>query len=732
MNRTFAKALGLACLAAVLLAGPAMAWAQPADSAQLAQQWDDFIHYIRIARPDAARANAQAILESQPDPAAVYRQAAATGDLLDVLARGEGLRDRALTEAIAQIRQLIEQGYRQVRQDPQNIARALELLGGNVRQYMMGKQQLEASGEMAVPQVVQTLSDPDLDPMVRDRLVSVLPGLGRLAVRPLSVALGEADAEVREVIARALGQIGYAHAAPYLKARLEDPAELESVKQAAGASLAAIAGREALGRPQASLWYNLAEKYYTDDESVGPDPRLDTANVWYWEEGLGLNYVEVPLAIFGDVYTMRTARKALEADADFAPAVSLWLAANLRKEAHLPEGVQDPTRGPTEVDAQAYAKAAGAMYAQQVLARALRDGDTAVAVGIIEPLAGVLGRQNIARPVEGGVNPLVEALGYPNRRVRFLAAESLANARPLQNFPGSDLVMTVLVEALRQTGQPTALVIEPDQTRRNTLKDLLRQAGYATVEGGDYGQAVQAARQASGVDVVVMSGAIRGPGPAEAMQLLRADAMLAPLPVILVAGEEELYTARGVAREDALALIQERTLLDADTFGAALDQAQQVLIGTPGMEQAEADRWALTAASSIRMLGLSRTPVYDITRAENALAGALADPRDVQKVAAANALAVVPTGSAQQAIVDLAASTEVPEEVRIAAYEAAAESVRLLGNQLTDGQIQAIIALVKDEQASQPLRDAASLLLGALDLPSEQIRTLITTSFQVD
>ena len=41
--------------------------------------------------------------------------------------------------------------------------------------------------------------------------------LGKEAVRPLVEALAATDPSLREVICRALGRIGYAHAAPYLK-----------------------------------------------------------------------------------------------------------------------------------------------------------------------------------------------------------------------------------------------------------------------------------------------------------------------------------------------------------------------------------------------------------------------------------------------------------------------------------------------------------------------------------
>ena len=59
----------------------------------------------------------------------------------------------------------------------------------------------------------------------------------------------------------------------------------------------------------AQLCYDLAEKYYYGAESLQPDIRYETANVWYWQEGFGLTYKSVPRRIFSDIYAMRTARR---------------------------------------------------------------------------------------------------------------------------------------------------------------------------------------------------------------------------------------------------------------------------------------------------------------------------------------------------------------------------------------------------------------------------------------
>jgi HEAT repeat protein len=709
---------------------PASAPATKATTAALTQNWTDFIHYLRIARADAALSYGKAILDSKPDPAEVYRLSVQTENYIETLQRAEKM--PGLAETISAIRKLVEEGYKKVNRDPVQIAKAIDMLGGALRQTMIGSDRLLTSGEYAVPQLIAKLENPAATVPQKDQIGFVLAKMGLPAVRPLCAALASPKPEVRIAICQALGKIGYWHAAPYLR-RLLAEKDLDAVKAAAESALVMVTTDPAAGKkPVAEYFYLLAEKYYGNpdvpggEESLRPDSRYDIANVWYWQEGLGLIYKEVPSAIFMDVYAMRSARQALEADANFSPAVSLWLAADLRKESHLKSAADDPTLVPGQQSADAYAKAAGAKYMQDVLARGLRDRDAAVAMGAIRALSGTAGAKNLVMPAAGGVSPLVSALGFPDRRVRYMAAEVLAAARPLEHFQGDEMVVTVLVDALRQTGKPTIMLVVANTDYRNKYKEMIRQSGYDVVDGPALSAGVEAMRQSTGVDLAVLGSDISGPGPEQALSMLRAEGSTAALPVLFVAAESDLSTVRKLAREDKLVSIAEAENLDLGKLQAAIKAAAARGVGNTAMAAGDSAQWALKAAQLVRLLGLTRTPVFDLARTERALVAGLSDKREDQQIACAQALAMLPSGTAQQSIVELARS-EAPAGVKIAAYQAASQSVRLIGNQLSEGQSGAIVKVVMSEAAPE-LRTAASELLGALNLPSEQIKALITTT----
>ncbi len=724
LTDTYSRALSVGLILVVLAgAGGAMA-ADSAVAASAAQNWRDFIHFIRIARPDAALSYGKALLGADVDARDLYRLSVETDGAYKTLAQGANL--EGLGETVEAVRALIEEGYRLESRDPELIDQAIKLLSGHIRQYATGSDRLKASGEYAVPQLVRRLADPATTPLLRDRIATVLPQMGKDVVRPLSEALVVGEPTAREIIAQSLGQIGYWHAAPYLRAMLDNPDELDRVKNAARASLIAVTGRrDAAQTPVAGYFYQLGRKYYAGEDSVQPDARFAKANIWYWQDGLGLDYKEAPRSIFLDIYAMRSARQTLISDQSFSPAVALWLQANLRKEANLPAGEIDPTRGDEQMGAYAYAKAAGAKYMQEVLANALVATETEVVKGAIAALADTAGASNL---VTGDVtgSPLVAAMTYPALRVRLMAGEAMASALPTDPFTGSELVIPTLVEAIRQTGRKTVLLIEPEINTLNKHKDMIRRAGFEVVDASNLAAAMGTIEAATGIDLIVLSTEVTAPGVEEALAMIRQTPRLTLLPVMLTAADGNMVVAKRVVRNQPMVNIVEAADLDLDGMAAGLAVAVAAGVGAEPMSAEEATDWALRASASLRDLGRTRTTVFNLLRAEKALIDALADKRDALKVAAARALAVVPSGTAQQAIVALAGSS-VGQSVRIAAYQAAAENVRQIGRQLTDQQAEAVVNVVKAD-ASQAIRDAASELLGALNLPSEQIKLLIVDS----
>ena len=721
--RGVSQAAAVAGLLLLLAAGPALAQDDTASATEpsgpdVKQLWEDLLDYIRVANPVAARSSGQAIIESGVDPRELYRLSTETPDALTKLARGAGL--EGMEPVLEGVRKIIEEGARLERKDPEQIKGWIEMLGGTIRQFQIAQRRLIWSGEYALPQMIQTLSADGTSETLKERIITVLPKIGREAVRPLSVALQTDDSSLQETLATALAEIQYAHAAPRLKELMEREGVLERTRKIARAALIACAGLDAVSKPAAELYYDTAVKYYYNQDSVAPDPRLEKANVWQWQPGLGLDYQEVPRELLGDIYAMRFTRLALRHDPSFYPAVPLWLSAYLKREADTPES-GDPMMDSDVLSAEEFALAASARFLQDVLARGLRDGNAAVASGAIDALAETTGAENLVEPVAGGATSLVEALSFPQRRVRYLAALSLARAMPAETFEGSSLVVTVLQQALRQQGSRVALVVIADEDLRNRVKDAARTAGCEVLDHPDAGRAYSAAHAAAGVDLLVLTDQ---PDPGSAILRFRQEPEFAALPVLIVS---DLGRTRDLAEEHDQVTVVTRESEDAALAAAVGDALQDA----GAMDAEEATDWVLQTVEVVRMLGLTSNPVYDISRLESTLAELLGDERTDVRVEAARALATMPSAAAQQAIAGLANDPAADQDVRIAAYGSLSDSVRRHGNLLTE----ALAAQVVDVVTSKPdpaLRTAAARVMGALSLPSEQVEALIPPTDAID
>ncbi|MBS3735330.1 MAG: HEAT repeat domain-containing protein [Phycisphaerae bacterium] len=692
---------------------------EAADPSELTvpELWEQSLFYLRTANADAALSHIQAILNRAPEPQQMYDLSLQPPTAMTQLARGSNL--PGLAEPIEKLRALIKTGYQQRRSDPERINRAIELLAGDMDNYTAGRNRLLTSGEYAVPYLIQTLMDPDISRTLRARVVNIFAAIGKDAVRPLSVSLQTGDPKLQEIFANALGQIEYPHAAPRLAELMTRDGVLPQVVEAARLALVRCAGEKALGKSPAELYYQLAEKYYYRAESLRADPRTATGNVWRWREGLGLVHIEVPRPIFCDTYAQRMARLALEHDATYYAAVPLWLSAAFNAEANLPAGQTDPLRRTTQPPARFYALASSPTYLQAVVNRALDDRNTPVASAALKALVRIIGTESLL-----DAKPLVEAMTYPDRDVRFFAAVTLARANPQRSFEGSQMVLPILAGALRQPGHKIVLLICEDVEQRNVLKAHLRKTGYTVVESADAAQAMAAAQKYSGADAVVLGAR---PAARGVFKLLRSDPRYVRLPLVIA---HEVPAARQLASDEpTLEVLPEQPADEA--LDAAIERTIAASVGTP-LSPDEANRWAIAAAEAVETLARDRNEVFEVDTVLPALRQACYREDPGVRQAAARATGALGGPDAQQAVAELANDAEAPELVRLTAYTALSDSLRRYGNDLSEGLIDDVRRVAQNDSASQAIRQAAAEAFGAMGLDSEDIVPFIRSTAGTD
>jgi hypothetical protein len=416
----------------------------------LEENWNDFLHYTKIGRFDMAKGHAQAILASNPDPVKLLELSRENQQGYQILVRVNDVApDVELADLSGKVLAIIEHGRFIERTEPRIIAEEVRRLSTTDRGWLIAVKRLRNAGEYAIPFMLDAIADPSRENELTN-IVRALPQVGRDAIRPLAAALQTKNVPLKAQVITALGKISYPQALPYLKYVIENEnsAELrataqESIRQINPAMLQA---------PAARLFYELSEKYYYHAESLAPAQDADFANVWFWDSDAGkLVREEVDQSYFNELMAMRTCEWSLKADPGFGSAIGLWLAAFFKAESAGVEKMPDYF-GERHADALVYATTAGVEYLHQALARAVKDNNAHVALGVIEALAKTAGEKSLLYQM-GPSQPLLDALSFNDRMVRYSAAIALGSAGPREGFAESKLVIANLAEALGQSPQ---------------------------------------------------------------------------------------------------------------------------------------------------------------------------------------------------------------------------------------------------------------------------------------
>ncbi|MHC4571012.1 MAG: HEAT repeat domain-containing protein, partial [Planctomycetota bacterium] len=418
----------------------------------LEENWNDFLHYTKIGRLDLAKGYAQGVLESDPDPLALLSLSEENPPGYAILLRVIDVApDEELAELSGQILDIIEQGRFIRRTDSKIIAEEIRRLSGSARGRLAAVKRLKNAGEYAIVYMLDAMIDP-LRKEEFPNIVWALPQIGRNAIRPLVAALQTENLALKAEIIRALGRISYPQALAYLKYVIENE-DSEELRKLANRSIRQT-DPAALKIPAAELFYRLAEKYYYHAESLAPAEDADFANIWFWDStGRRLPREKVDKSYFNELMAMRACEWALKADPGYGRAIGLWLAAYCKAES---TGLEMPDYfGLGHADAMTYATTAGPEYLHQALARAIKDKNTYVALCVVEALATNAGEKSLLYRI-GPTQPLVQALTFDDRTVRYSAAIAIAAAGPKEKFSESKLVVENLAEALSQKSEQTS------------------------------------------------------------------------------------------------------------------------------------------------------------------------------------------------------------------------------------------------------------------------------------
>ena len=688
------------------------------------KNWDDLMHYALIGSFDLAQQYGQALLNLNPQPMEIF-DLAESGKYENPYRILDRMQTTAeLKEIARQVRALVEAGRHAKRTDTQDIRKEVDRLTASPRARKIAMERLKDSGEWAVPVLIQALRDSSRSgDFIYFRWA--LPQLGVVAVNPLVVALEQSDElNVRLSILEALGKIGYPSASPYILAVVENKSSGAELKSGALKALLSIQGSEPpRDLTAAAAFENLAADYYNHLASLAVPANQDQANVWFWDDQEGLIKEEVPREAFDELMTMRCCEKSVQLDPHRAGAISLWLSAFFRLES---EGLPQPTYfGENHADGGTYALTAGPEYLHRSLHRALENRNRPVALSSIAALRRNSGQQSLLYSL-GKDQPLISALQYPDREIRFSAALTIGGVLPKQAFSRQEQVVPIVVEALQQKGQRFGIVVDGNKNRAQQMASSLRETGRFTtiISEAHFGTAMEQAKRIPSIDLLVLSYNIERPNIQSTLNLVKNNYRLAFCPTVVLADDQNFIRAKNLKADNDFLEV----LPDNAPIPNILQAAQEILAQNQasGFDPQLADIYATAAAEVLNRLAVTRNAVLDLKTAEPALIEATRDARKPIQAAVTETLAHLDSMAAQRAIAALGLDEQVEQATRLMAFRNLAISAKMYGNLLLGEQVQGIYRLVSSQQSDPELRNMAAEAYGALNLPSAQISQLIT------
>jgi CheY-like chemotaxis protein len=661
--------------------------------------WDAADYLVRTGQAKQAVPYLNQFLKSKPDDATLL----AIRDRYGVRSILRLQDDPATRPLAAPVTEMLNAAARRNATRPERIARFVAALTKSKEEQAYAVERLKEAGPYAVPFLIEALGRPGLPAEDRALIVGNVGRLDSSTVPPLIAALDSPDATVVRDVADALGQIGDRRAVPRLTVLAARNAPKSALGAAARQAILRLTGKpfESQPRSPVRVLTDEARRYHLHALRFPGDPVL----IWEWDqERKEPAPRQVSRSEAEEVFGLRAAREALALDPTDLPAQVVLVSLALDKAVERAGYTAFPANDPG--GAFPAALAAGPVVLGEVLRTAIADGKTDLAA----VAATALGQETDANALPEGrrVNPLVEALSAPSRRVQFAAARALVLLDPRKPFAGSSRVVPVLAWFVSGQAHPRAVVIDGNPTRGSRLAGYLKALGYDPILATTGDEGFRAAADSADVELVLVDNhLIQGDWRVvDTLSNLRADARTAGIPVFVVGPlnlNEQL--ADLAVRFPGLRFIVQPT---------SAEILERQLGGRPmGLSAEERAGYAREAALLLGKIAAEPGSPFesDLARAGPALTVALNAP--ATGLAASAALGDVPDPGAQRGLADALIDPSKPAPLRLSAAGQLAKSIQRFGRLVSAGQ-EVQLAQAYDRERDPALRAALATVLGAL------------------
>ncbi|MHC4597586.1 MAG: HEAT repeat domain-containing protein [Planctomycetota bacterium] len=641
--------------------------------------------------------------------------------------------------------------------NPELIREIIEdLMSDDWRRYEWALQRLAFEvGEYAAPQLTKMLGN-EVDTKARERAVIALSSMGSQVTLPVIECLSSQNIRQKQGAVIVLGNLGDLRAVADLKRLFEDPKEPQEVKDIASAALRNLTKRDPGSlRPAREYFYNKAYLYFQNHPAIIKNYDRNWL-FWKWNETKGeIEREKVPQWLYNFRLAEEACYDALDIDFTYT---SIWPVLTLVNLAEYNEALLHLKDAPDAVKDQMQALAdrnhagwvGGLMGGNQAvydaLGLALLSHDAIVAVSVINVLKETANEWGFPKPGDrppaptkakpggskshpllGGVPgvklgsrgawPLIEALTYPDKRVRYAAAVALVhihNRSPVlrkNKFGGQLKAVEVLIEALGESGARSILVASPDVQIRNEMVAELTAIGYFAYAADTPAQAFKRALRFPSEDLLILEMDMANQLIIHAAEgdvqrketiidAIRADYRTKDVPILILCQENQLDRAKELFAQDARGFITMPV-----NYADVKIQLTEIFAAFPLDDKSMATKISRDAAEAVASID----PFFSSFPLLPPMAGSGGGPKWRDMVAAL-----------------MAVIEKRPDEVR-------APSLRALGRMAPAEAIPAITRVIRNRDANSPaIRAIAAKTMGEILLrtrvktvPDETFNTLV-------
>jgi CheY-like chemotaxis protein len=439
-----------------------------------------------------------------------------------------------LQQRAVELLRLIERAAQERARDPERIQKFISYLTRSPQHRAYGITQLRTAGPDAIPHLLAALRDPSLGEH-RMVILHSMQKLDSSAVPPLVAALAAPDMSLVSDVVEVLSVLGDSDTVPHLRYLAEAPEIPQAIHAQVRSAIERILHVRYAELPSAAETMTAqAERYYKHRV----DMKASSAGVvrlWRWLPPEGLQSQDVTASYAEEYFGAGHCRQVLAINPEYEPAQIVFLSLALEKAAERGGIDQVPPEGPGQ--ASAAALAAGPDLLIKVLGRAIDEGHSSVVVLALRALAKMADANALASR-SGVSSPVLKALGMPDRRIQFAAAEVVLSLRPQQPIGGTSQVISILAQALTSGGSAKALVIDPVSRRGTALASLVGQAGYRAIFVTNAREGFAHASASIDFELIFLEANIHDPELSPAIASFRNDPRTLAIPIVVLGSAE--------------------------------------------------------------------------------------------------------------------------------------------------------------------------------------------------